>query len=337
MKTKRYPAFAILTLLFLLACTISSPIAVTGIAPKADPTSTLTPTLPPTGTAQPTPSITSTPQRGIRRVIILSVDGLRPDAIELAPMPNLLGLMKISAYSLTAQTVRPSATLPAHASMLTGLCPSRHGVYWNDYLPQNGIAQGIDLFDLAHAAGMRNVMYVGKEKLQQVTDASNIDRFVFINDRDKVIMQNLLADFPQDFGMLFIHFATTDDMGHVYGWLSPEQFSVIFRADEAIGELLSALDTYGLRDETLLIVTSDHGGHDTTHGSSMPEDMTIPWIASGPGIQAGKLTTLIHTMDTAATAAYALGLPIPAEWDGVPVLEAFGLPAEMRPATVCSR
>lgn len=337
MKTKRYPAFAILTLLFLLACTISSPIAVTGIAPKADPTSTLTPTLPPTGTAQPTPSITSTPQRGIRRVIILSVDGLRPDAIELAPMPNLLGLMKISAYSLAAQTVRPSATLPAHASMLTGLCPSRHGVDWNDYLPQNGIAQGIDLFDLAHAAGMRNVMYVGKEKLQQVTDASNIDRFVFINDRDKVIMQNLLADFPQDFGMLFIHFATTDDMGHVYGWLSPEQFSVIFRADEAIGELLSALDTYGLRDETLLIVTSDHGGHDTTHGSSMPEDMTIPWIASGPGIQAGKLTTLIHTMDTAATAAYALGLPIPAEWDGVPVLEAFGLPAEMRPATVCSR
>jgi hypothetical protein len=33
-------------------------------------------------------------------------------------------------------------------------------------------------------------------------------------------------------------------------------------------------------------------------------------------------------MDTAATAAYALGLPIPPEWDGVPVYEAFGLPAE---------
>jgi len=339
MKTKHYPAFAILTLLFLLACTISSPFVVIGTTPKVGLTSTLIPTPPPTRTAQPTPSITSTPtpQRAIRRVIILSVDGLRPDAIELAPMPNLLGLMKISAYSLTAQTVRPSATLPAHASMLTGLCPYRHGVDWNDYLPQKGIAQGIDLFDLAHAAGMQNVMYVGKEKLQQVTNASNIDRFVFINDRDKVIMQSLLADFPQDFGVLFIHFPTPDWMGHEYGWLSPEQFSVIFRADEAIGELLSALDSYGLRDETLLIVTADHGGHDTTHGSSMPEDMTIPWIASGPGIQAGKLTTLIHTMDTAATAAYALGLPIAAEWDGVPMLEAFGLPAEMRPAAVCSR
>jgi len=265
------------------------------------------------------------------------MDGLRPDAIELAPMPNLLALMKTSAYSLTAQTTRPSATLPAHASMLTGLCPSKHGVDWNDYIPENGIAQGIDLFDLAHAAGMQTVMYVGKEKLQQVTAAASIDTFVFINDRDKVIMQNLLADFPQDFGVLFIHFATTDDMGHVYGWLSPEQFSVIFRADEAIGELLHTLDAYELRDETLLIITADHGGHKTTHGSSMPEDMTIPWIVSGPGIVAGKLPVQVHTMDTAATAAYALGLPIPAEWDGVPVLEAFGLPAVVRLQTVCSR
>jgi hypothetical protein len=40
------------------------------------------------------------------------------------------------------------------------------------------------------------------------------------------------------------------------------------------------------------------------------------------------LTTPIHTMDTAATAAFALGLDIPAEWDGVPVYEAFGLPVE---------
>jgi hypothetical protein len=54
--------------------------------------------------------------------------------------------------------------------------------------------------------------------------------------------------------------------------------------------------------------------------------MTIPWIASGLGIQAGELTTSIYTMDTAVTAAYALGLSIPEEWDGVPVYEALGLP-----------
>ena len=127
--------------------------------------------------------------------------------------------------------------------------------------------------------------------------------------------------------VLFIHFAITDGMGHSYGWLSPQQFSVLFRADEALKQFLDELDARNLRNETLFIVTADHGGHGSTHGSNSPEDMTIPWIAAGPGIQSNKaLTALVHTMDTAATAAFALGLSIPAEWDGVPVYEAFGLP-----------
>jgi predicted AlkP superfamily pyrophosphatase or phosphodiesterase len=259
-------------------------------------------------------------------VLILSIDGLRPDAISLAPMPNLMNLMQISAYSLTAQTILPSATLPSHSSMLTGLCPSKHGVDWNDYLPEKGYALGTDLFDLAHAAGLQTVMYVGKEKLRQITEPESTDQFVYINDRDSVIMDRLIADFPQDFGVLFIHFPVADGMGHEYGWLSWQQLSVLFRADEAIGRLLAELDARTLRGETLIIITADHGGHDTTHGSSLPEDMTIPWIASGPGIRPGALTTTVHTMDTAATAAFALGLEIPSEWDGVPVYEAFGLP-----------
>jgi len=57
-------------------------------------------------------------------------------------------------------------------------------------------------------------------------------------------------------------------------------------------------------------------------------DMTIPWIASGPGIVPDVLTTTVHTYDTAATVAFVLGLPIPPEWDGVLVYEAFGLPVE---------
>ncbi|NJC98104.1 MAG: phosphodiesterase, partial [Anaerolineae bacterium] len=273
-------------------------------------------------------TLTPTPAPHAARVLILSIDGLRPAAIALAPMPNLLSLMQNSAYTLNAQTVRPSVTLISHASMLTGLCPSKHGIYWNDYLPLLGYANGTDLFDLAHAAGLQTVMVVGKEKLRQITEPSSTDTFVYINDRDLVITDRLIADFPEDFGVLFVHFPTPDWMGHEYGWLSGEQLSVIRRADEALGNLLAELDARGLRDETLIIVTADHGGHDTTHGSSLPEDMTIPWIASGPGIQPKVLTTRVHTMDTAATAAFALGLPIPSEWDGVPVYEAFGLPVE---------
>jgi arylsulfatase A-like enzyme len=141
-------------------------------------------------------------------------------------------------------------------------------------------------------------------------------------------MKRLIENFPQDFGVLFIHFATTEGMGYSYGWLSRQQLNFFVRDDQALNQLLKELDKRNLRNDTLIIITSDHGGHASTHGSDSPEDMTIPWIAVGPGIQPKQLTSPIHTIDTAATAAFALGLKIPAEWDGVPVYGAFGLPVE---------
>ncbi len=336
--------FRILTIFFILmmACLPTSSLwgqapVPTAFVASVTPLTAFTPTTAPTATAE---SATSTPTplppwAGIRRVVILSIDGLRPDAIEPAPMTELMALMQTGAYSLTARTIFPSSTLPSHTSMLTGMCPSKHGVTWNDYLPEKGYARGTDLFDLAHAAGLKTVMYVGKEKLRQVTEPASTDIFQFINDRDAVIMDQLLANFPSDFGLLFIHFPTADMMGHEHGWLSPEQLSVLFRADQALGNLLNALDSYGLRESTLIIVTADHGGHATTHGTNLPEDMTIPWIINGPGIQPGQLPTSVETIDTAATVAFALGLPIPPEWDGRPVMEAFGLQVEVEEAVAC--
>jgi len=322
----------ILTVILLLACQIPGAVVPFAASPTSSPTSTNTATPTQTATSTPTatptetPTLTPTPTPHASRVLILSIDGLRPDAIFAAPMPNLIALMQNSAYTLNAQTVYPSVTLISHASMLAGVCPSKHGVDWNDYIPSRGYAIGTDIFDLAHAAGLQTVMHVGKEKLRQITEPSSLDIFTYVNDRDLVVAQRLIDDFPQDFGLLFVHFPLVDGMGHEYGWMSPQQLSVAFRADEALGNLLAELDARGLRDETLIIITADHGGHNTTHGSSMPEDMTIPWIASGPFIQPKVLTTQVHTMDTAATAAFMLGLPIPPEWDGVPVYEAFGLP-----------
>ena len=340
--SRRKTFFFIFSLLLLLACQIPAAPGLSFLVPTASQTLTATatqtatatpsqtPTLTATPTATQTPSPTPTPTWAppARRVIIISIDGLRPDAILPAPMTNLVTLMQSGATAVGAQTVFPSITLVAHSSMLGGVCPSKHGVFWNEYEPERGYAQGTDLFDLAHAAGMQTVMYVGKEKFRHISEPSSLDTFIYINDSDSVLMGSLIANFPQDFGVLFIHLLATDIAGHESNWMSPYQISVIRQADAALGMLLEELDARNLRSETLLIVTSDHGGLGGAHGSDAREDMTIPWIAAGPGIQSKTLTTLVHTMDTAATAAFALGLPIPADWDGVPVYEAFGLPVE---------
>lgn len=331
-----YLFILLLTVAALSACLL--PASAPGVLPTAAVTATISPTpfqpITATSTAGPvTP--TETPFPHPARVLVLSIDGFRPEAITSAPMPILEELLGTSAYSLHAQTIYPSSTLPAHASMLSGMCPSKHGVSWNDYLPEKGYANGADVFDLAHAAGLRTMMVVGKEKLRQVSEPESTDVFEFINDRDTVITQTVVKLIPEGFGLLFVHFPTADAMGHKYGWLSPEQFSVLYRADESLGVILAALDQAGMRQDTLLIITADHGGHGTTHGTSRPEDMTIPWIASGPGIKPGALTTAVSTTDTAATVAWALGLSLPEEWDGLPVLEAFGLPDQPHPEPRC--
>jgi hypothetical protein len=344
MKTHRTrrTSFLIFSILLLLACQIpnspglSLPISTPSLtssptlAPTLTATQTGTPTQTVTPTASQTPSPTSTPTVGssVSRVVIVSIDGLRPDAIFLASMSNLISLMLSGSFTLGAQTVFPSVTLVAHASMLSGLCPSKHGILWNEYLPERGYSQGTNLFDLAQAAGLETVMYIGVEKMRQIIAPPSLGQFVYIDDSDSVIMGSLVANFPQDFGVLFIHLLATDIAGHEAGWMSQHQLNTIHLADDALGMLLAELDARNLRGETLIIVTSDHGGLGGGHGTDAPEDMTIPWVAAGPGIQTKTLTTRIHTMDTAATAAFALGLPMPADWDGVPVYEAFGLPVE---------
>jgi arylsulfatase A-like enzyme len=90
-----------------------------------------------------------------------------------------------------------------------------------------------------------------------------------------------------------------------------------------------------MRQDTLIIITADHGGHGTTHGTRRLEDMTIPWIIAGPGVWHRVLSTNVNTTDTAATVAWALGLPIQPDWDGRPVLEAFGLQDEQRQQPRC--
>ena len=319
-----------LSMVLLQSCGSYAAVPPPLIAPL--PTATLTPSsTPPPATETALPTLTSTPAPPIERVLIVSFDGLRPDAIEKANMVNVMALMQSGAYTLSAQTIMPSLTLPAHSSMLVGTCPAKHIVRWNEYVPQNGYARGTDIFDLAHAAGLRTAMVVGKEKLRQVTEPASTDYFAFVDETDKIldhftIAQLAIDQVAQGFNLMFVHFPNGDLVGHENGWMSRTQLKAYAKDDASFGTILDALKKYGMYESTIIIVTSDHGGHDTTHGTDMPEDMTIPWIISGPRVQPGQLTTQVYTMDTAATSAYVLGLPIPPEWDGAPVFEAFGAP-----------
>ena len=78
-----------------------------------------------------------------------------------------------------------------------------------------------------------------------------------------------------------------------------------------IDKLVSALG-----DEYTYIITADHGGHDRTHGTEMPEDMLIPIIIKGKDFEAGKILENANIMDIAPTVAKLLGVAPDSEWEG---------------------
>ncbi|MBV5322645.1 MAG: alkaline phosphatase family protein, partial [Ilumatobacteraceae bacterium] len=276
--------------IFLLSCGLTAtPLPPPIIVPTA--TATLTPSsTPPPLTETPLPTVTPTPAPRFSHVLIVSFDGLRPDAIAEAGMTNVMSLMQTGAYTFGAQTIMPSSTLPSHASMLVGTCPAKHIVRWNEYVPQNGFAMGMDIFDLVHAAELRTVMVVGKEKLRQVTELASTDYFSFVDKTDKIkdpftVEQLAMQQIDQGFGLMFVHFPSGDLAGHDHGWMSRQQLRAYATDDESFGYILGTLKSHGLYESTLIIVTADHGGHDTSHGTNRLQDMTIPWIISGAGVQ----------------------------------------------------
>lgn len=262
-------------------------------------------------------------------VVVISIDGLRADAIERAGAETLQRLMDEGAFSLEAETILPSITLPSHTSMLTGATPEMHGVLWNDeQLDELGVIETPTMFAVARQAGYETAAFFSKPKFQHLMAPGTLDygqapegsgRW-FAGYTAKSVELYLDQRKPN---LLFVHFGEPDYAGHTIGWGSAVYRMAVRRADGAVDRVLRKADeTFGPGNYSV-IVTADHGGHGRTHGTDAHEDVTIPWIAWGKGIQEStELPRGIRTYDTAATALALLGLNLPAEHAGQPVTTA---------------
>jgi hypothetical protein len=271
----------------------------------------------------------------VDRVVLISIDGLRPDLLVRARTPAIQGLLKTSAFSLWAQTVdHPYVyTLPSHVTMLTGVNPDRHGVTWNDYI--EWYPNVPTLFERVRATArngkpLTTAMATGKMKFVAVNRPGTID-WTYIPPDEPVTDAQVAREATKILrehvpNVLFVHLPGVDTTGHAAGWGSPEQIAALEQADAAVADVAAAIIQLELEASTLLIVTADHGGAALTHWGDDPRSRTIPWIARGPGVRRGyDLTRLpgldIRTEDTFATICVALGVPLPADTEGRFVME----------------
>ncbi len=278
-------------------------------------------------------------------IFIISIDGGKPKVIQETEMPVIKRLAAEGAASWTASTIVPPKTLPSHTSMLTGLGPDKHQVLWNDWMPLRGFVKSPTVFALAKQKdpSLTTGMFAGKVKFRHLWLKDSLDVFDFGGPQipgapppaaaseieKKVVPAQTVAKEAAAWiaekkpRLCFIHFPDADSAGHKSGWGSPEQKEAFRVCDQALGQIVRAVEQAGIAASSVIIVTADHGGTGKNHKDDTPDDRNIPWIAWGKGVKKGGITRPIMTWDTAATALWLLDVPLPENLDGKPVAEAF--------------
>ncbi len=236
----------------------------------------------------------------IEHVILISVDGLRPEAM-LPPLVDQHPAMKqLTQGAWTAQArCDPdiSITLPNHIDMITGRLVAGklgHGWVGNTDPPSRTMGGTLHLkngqyissvFDVAHDAGVQTAMISGKWKFvlfeqSYGEDAGGPDDFAPNYGKDKIDcfvcspksmdqVQQLAAFIQgasdrQKKTFTFLHLALPDFVGHASGWDlsdgSPYRQALI-DIDHALGAILSKINNSPtLKDRVAIVLTADHGG-----------------------------------------------------------------------------
>jgi predicted AlkP superfamily pyrophosphatase or phosphodiesterase len=120
------------------------------------------------------------------------------------------------------------------------------------------------------------------------------------------------------------YYGALDNAGHQFGWYGPEYIECLKGLDRGVGMVIQALKDAGIFEDTIIIMSSDHGGKDKGHGGFTMLELETPFIVFGKKVKKGfEFPEPMVQYDTAATIAYILGLQIPDDWRGKPMKQIF--------------
>jgi hypothetical protein len=279
----------------------------------------------------------------VKRALIISVDGLRPDVLLRADAPRIRGLYHKGAFTFWARSTPASITLPTHVSMLTGASPEAHAIMWNGELPlsQPVYPRVPTIFELAKKRGYTTGLVAGKSKFKILGKPGTIDFADFPDEAKsddpsvaKLAVEMIRQHKPD---LMFVHLPGCDSAGHAKGWGTEDQLAAVTVADGCVGQVLDALQSERLLDKTLVILTADHGGAGRTHGADDFRSRHIPWIAAGPGVRKNYDLTLdrdlvVDVYDTFTTVCTMMDIPVGRKVNGKFVDDILEVSELLRPA-----
>ena len=107
--------------------------------------------------------------------------------------------------------------------------------------------------------------------------------------------------------VLFVQFDEVDGAGHGSGYGTKQHLKQLHTTDTYIGKIYDTYRDCGILEDTLFIVTADHGGSGTSHGGLTDGEKYVMWAAVGKNVERGEIRD-IEIRDTASVVLTALGL-----------------------------
>lgn len=272
-----------------------------------------------------------------KHVILIGLDGWGAYSVSKAEMPNVKKLMDDGSYTLKKRSVLPSSSAVNWASMFMGAGPELHGyTEWYSKTPElpsrevnkNGIFPTV--FSLLHESDPKTEIgcIYEWETIRCLVDtfALNYDKHVSEAESNPAAAAQYAADYIKKAhpNLLAVIIDNPDHIGHAAGHDTPEYYAVLKELDKYVGQIVNAIKEAGMLDETIFIVTADHGGINKGHGGKTMEEMETAFIISGKNIKKGhEITESMMQFDVASTIAHIFKLEQPQVWIGRPVLSAF--------------
>ncbi|MFT5424992.1 MAG: hypothetical protein ACI89L_002795 [Phycisphaerales bacterium] len=258
-----------------------------------------------------------------RRVLVIGVDGFKPDAIAAANTPAFDALVANGTYNDNAQCEDLTYSGPNWSTILHGVHRDRHGVVSNSYEPSN-LANYPDLLahvEHAHPGWTTARLDTWDSMYQNQPTGADIFLFKSYDDGgDDYVAQTaatiIAGDYeaaPDGVNVIFVYLGNVDIAGHTHGFHKdqPGYLAGIEVADAQIAVMADAVAKREAQhdEDWLIILTSDHGGNiDGGHAGNTIDRRTIPFLVSGRLAAKGRQVPEPKNVDVVPTALAYLGI-----------------------------
>ena len=228
-----------------------------------------------------------------QKLLILGIDGCRPDALLIADATNLRALADSGLYTWWALSRPPTKSGPCWSSIFTGVWNDKHGVTDNTFANSRFdqypvLFQRLKNADPSFYSGW--FVYWPDLGTRMPHGAAVVaGDWSDVNTLEQAV--NLLSDEQTD--ALFVHFGAVDAAGHEAGFNpeNAEYLNAIQDVDDKVGRVISAMKSRpNFSDEHWLVIAlTDHGGYTTHHGGTMIEEMRTFFIITGDDVPRGEI------------------------------------------------